>query len=225
MGREDPFQVRHASWPAMAEGNADRAVINKVGSLVVTDFFTQLVLGGWAYHIQIATEDAPVASTAAIDDELVWMLVDNNAGYALIPLHGEAHVANWTTGTLVNSMLEADKDKKRYTSGGTAYTPANLRADDPRSFNGNAYVGTDITAATKSAVPNTVEFARKVHSEDAIGTAVGADFAPFVYDIRGNVPLVLVDASSLLFHHGAATADVNSYGNLQFAQIDKAMLV
>lgn len=225
MSRDDPFLVRHSSWPAVGEANADRAVVNRLGSIVVTDFVTQLILGGWAYMIQLGTEDAPIASTAAIDDELVWAVVDNNVGYATIPLGAQVVIANWTTATLIGAMLEVDKGKKRYSSGGTAFTPANLRGDSPRSFNGAAYVGTDITALAKSAVPLSVELRRGILVEDAQATPAAADAAiAFDFDIRRHITAVLVDASSLVLHHGATTADVNSYGNLQFAQVDKAML-
>lgn len=226
MSREDGFLVRHSSWPAVGESNGERAVVNRLGSAVVTDFITQLILGGWAYHMQLGTEDAPINSTTAIDDELVWAVVDNNAGYATIPLAAQVVIANWTTATLVNAMLEIDKSKKRYSSGGTAYTPANLRGDSPRSFNGAAYVGTDITALAKSAVPASVELWRGLVVEDAQATPAAGDASiMFEFTARKHVTGVLVDASSLVLHFGATTADVAGYGLLQFAQVDKAMLV
>lgn len=229
MAREDVFRVRHTSWPAVGESNAEQAIINRAGLQVVTDFVTQLILGGWAYHIQAGTEDAPVASTAAIDDELAFMLVDQNVGYAMLPLALQTVIANWTTGTLFNTMLEADKDKKRYSSGGTAFVPANLRGDDLHSFNGVAYTVTaDIVALAKSAVPNSVELWRGGVIEDAQATPDGAAAAlggNARYSIRKDPFIVLTDASSFVIHHGATTADANSYGNFQFAQVEKSLLI
>lgn len=225
MAREDPFIVRHSSIPAVGEANGERGILNRLGAQVVVDLMTQLILAGKAYHMQIGTEDAPVNSTTSIDDQLVWMVADNNAGYAMIPLGLQILIANWTTATLVNSMLEADKDLKRYSSGGTAYVPANLRGDDPSSANGAFYVGTDITVAAKSAVPNTVELFRAQVVEDAQATPAAADATiACQYSIRDHPFIVLVDAASLLVHHGSATADVSSYGNLQFAQFEKALV-
>lgn len=227
MGREDAFRVRHSSLPALGESTQDQAVLNRMGFQVVADFFTQLILGGFAYHIQAGTEDAPVASTAAIDDQLAFMLVDQNAGYAMLPLAVQVMIANWTTATLVNSMLEADKDKVRYASGGTVFVPANLRGDDPRSFNGVAYTVTaDIVAAAKSAVPNSVELKRGTVVEDVQATPAAGDAnIAFVYSARIDPTIVLTDASSLIVHHGATTADVNSYGNFQFAQFEKGLVI
>lgn len=225
MSREDPYIVRHDSWPGVGDGQRTTALVNRAASLVVTDFFDQLVLGGWAYHMQIGTESAGVASTTTIADTLVWMLLDQNAGYAMIPLLAEINVDTWTTGTAVEAMLEADKLINRYSSGGTAFTPENLSGGDEHSFNGSGYVGTDITAAAKSAVPDSIELARKTLSEDAIGTAVGSDFPnPILYSVRQRPLIKLTDAASLLVHFGATTADVTGFGVLQVAQIEKAVL-
>ena len=227
MARDDVFLVRHNSIPAVGESNAERAILNRMGMQVIVDFFSQLVLSGYGYHMQIGTEDAPVASTTSIDDLLVWMVKDNPAGSALIPLLYEVNIGNFTTATLVISMLEADKDKLRYSSGGTAFVPANLRGDDPNAATGDSFVGTDITVAAKSAVPNSVELARLQHLEDVIADPGNGQLSarPCIYSVKERPMLVLVDASSLLAHHGAATADVNSYGVMQFAQFAKALVV
>lgn len=225
MARDDVFLVRHNSIPAVGESNPERAVLNRMGFQVVVDFFTQMILSGYAYHMQLGTEDAPINSTTSIDDQLVWAVIDNNAGYAMLPFGAQVLIANWTTATLVNTMLEVDKDLKRYSSGGTAYVLANLRGDDPNSFNGAAYVGTDVTVAAKSAVPNSVELFRGTVVEDAQATPAAADATiAFQYSARVNPTIVTVDASSILLHHGAATADVSSYGSLQVIQFPKALI-
>jgi hypothetical protein len=226
MGREDPFIVRYDSLPGVADGNSDRAIMNRVGSLVVTDLMTQLILSGYGYHMQIGTEDAGVASTTSIDDQLAWMVCDNQAGSAMLPLLFEVNIGVLAGATLAMSMLEVDKDKVRYSSGGTAFVPANLRTDDPNSAGGSFYVGTDVTTAAKSAVPNSVELARKEWVENALADTIGYPMAsnPVVYSMKDRPLMVLLDASSVVCHHGAATADATSYGVLQFAQFPKAMV-
>src|SRR3990167_9619571 len=227
MARDDVFIVRHSSTPAVGESNAERAVINRAGFQVVTDFLTQITLAGWGYHMQLGTEDAGVASTTAIDDALASMVADNVAGKAMIPLLYEVTPGVLATATIVQAMLELDKDKARYSSGGTAYVPANLRGDDNHSASGSFYVGPDVTAAAKSAVPNSVEFARKFYTDDALTDSIGYPGAweACVYSIRNRQPLVLIDAASVIGHFGAATADVTGYAVLQFAQFDKALVV
>jgi len=231
MSRSDIFLARHNAIPAVAEANEERAVINLLGFQVVTDFFTQLVLSGYAYHIQIGTEDAGCCSTTSIDDILVWMVADNVAGCAMIPLLYEVNPGVVAGATLAMAMLEVDKDKARYSSSGTAYVPSNLRTDDPNSASGSFYfttaAGTGVVTSAKSAVPNSVELARKDFLEDTLADTLGypGTWDPCIYSVMSRPPCVLVDASSIVCHNGAASADTTGYGCLQFAQFDKDLVV
>lgn len=226
MGHNIVGAVVDQASTAYADGREAQIRANRRGELVVADFWTQMLLDGRLYHVQIGTEDAPVASTTAIDDELVWMLIDQDAGYVTIPFASQITIANWTTATLVGSMLEADFAKARYTSGGTAFVPENMRSDTPFAYQGTAYVGTDITAAAKSAVPNSVEFHRGTLVEDAQATPAAADAAiAMSYSARRDALVAIVGVGSLIVHHGATTADVNSYGYIQFLQLDRTKVV
>ena len=229
MSRSDIFLTRHNAIPAVAEANEERAVINLLGFQVVTDFFTQLVLSGCAYHMQVGTENAGDGFVDTIDDQLCAFLADNTAGNAMMPLLYEINPGVMAGATLCMAMLEVDKDKARYDSGGTAYVPANLRTDDPNTASGSFYImeGAGIVAAAKSAVPNSVELARKDFTEDALADTLGYPGAwdPVIYSICSRPPCVLVDASSIVGHSGAATAVTTGYGCLQFAQFDKDLVV
>ena len=116
MGSQTIFQTRHTTFPALGEQDKERAVVNRMASQIQVDFFTQLVLGGYAYHMQIGTENTGVDSTAEIDAILVWMIADNPDTYAMIPLLYEMNVGV-QDGTLVQTMLEIDKDKVRWAEG------------------------------------------------------------------------------------------------------------
>lgn len=228
MARDDVFRVRQTLVPH-GEATSDQASISRAGFQLVTDFYTQLVLGGYAYHMQAGTEDAGINSTAAIDDELAWMVADNTAGNAMLPLTYECTPGVLAGATLVQAMLECDKGKARYTSGGTAFVPANLRSDDPNAANGSFFIvaGAGIVTAAKSAVPDSVELARQFYIEDALADSIGYPGAwnTLVYSIRNRAPCVLVDASSIVGHFGAATADVVGYGTLEFAQFPKTLVI
>ena len=228
MSRDDVFLVRNSSIPAISEAVAERAIINRLGMQVVVDFFTQLALSGLTYHVQAGTEDAGVAFTTAMDDALVSLLADNNAGYALIPLLMEVNPGVLAGATLAQSMLELDMAKKRYSSGGTAFTPRNLHAQAPASFNGVAYVcgSSDIVAAAKTAVPDSVELARKTYTEDALADTIGYPGAwePAVYSARLRPLAVTYGVSSLIGHVGSAAADMTGYAVLQFGQLSIAQV-
>jgi len=82
MGSQTIFQVRHDTFPALGEQDKERAVVNRMASQIQVDFFTQLVLGGYAYHMQGGTEIVGIAATVAIDDQKCTMLADNSATIA-----------------------------------------------------------------------------------------------------------------------------------------------
>lgn len=227
MSREDPFLVRHTSLPAVGEANGERAVLNRMGFQVVTDFFTQIGLAGFTYQMQIGTEDAPANSTTSIDDQLAEGVADNIAGYAMIPLLFEVNFDFVDTAVNSDVMLEWDKAKVRYTSGGTAFVPANLRGDDPYAAVGSYYVGPDVTVAAKSAVPDSVELARRAPNEDVVTdpTTGKLGWDPVIYSCRTRPVVVGIDACSFVQHIGAGTADINIYAAFQFAQFAKSLAV
>jgi len=220
-------RVRQNSYEDYSEGQDRFARLNRRGELVVTNFFDQIIMDGRGFHVQIGTEDAPVNTTTSIDDQLAWGVVDNTVGYAMIPLLFEVVFDMVDTAVNLDIMLEWDKDKVRYTSGGTAYVPANMRGDDPRAAVGTFVVGTDVTVAAKSAVPNTVELARRAPVEDVVTdpTTGKIGWDPVIYSCKSRPIVIGIDACSYVLHVGAGTADANAYGVFQFAQLPKESVV
>ena len=222
MGRDDPFVVRHRSIPNLSDGNSDRSIMNKFGAQIVVDIFTQWLLSGYCFHMQTGTEDAPITTNGPMDDTKPVMVADNNSG-VMVPLLAEVAIAAHSTSTAVEAMLEVDMDKKRWASGGTIFVPEQMNgaATSAAAANGTFYEisGSDIVAAAKSAVPASIEAARKTFSEDAIGDPAGAQMAiDKLFSVRERMPYLGNTPSSLLLHFGSATADITGYATLEFAQ-------
>jgi hypothetical protein len=227
MGREDHHIVRHQSIPSLGESNSDRAIMNKFGAAVVVDLVTQWLLSGYCFHMQTGTEDAPITTNGPLDDTKPVMLADNNSG-VIVPLLYEVSIAAHSTSTAIEAMLEVDMDKKRYSSGGTVYVPEQMNnaATSAAAANGTFYTieGSDIVALAKTAVPASIELARKTLSEDAIGDPAGAQIAlDKIFSIRERPPVIANTPSSICAHFGSATADVTGYGQLEFAQFAAAL--
>ena len=230
MGREEPFRVRYAAFDPMPSGKAHEAygIINRMALSVVTDFATQMILAGFGYHIQAGTENAGVAATVALDDELGFVLADNKVGMAMIPTLYEVTPGSVAdTAVLLQAMLEADKEKARYSSGGTEFVPENLNGSDQHTFNGVAYAGGDVIPATKSAVPNSVELGRRDFMEDIFNDKIGMSgwWKTEVYNVKRRPMCVLHDASSLVGHLGSTTALATGYAVLQLLQFPKGYIV
>lgn len=226
---EQLFRVRHGSLPPIAEGVAEQGIVNRMGMQVVIDFFTQLALSGKTFHVQAGTEDAGFTATAAIDDELASILIDQNTGYAMIPLRYEVSPGVVAGATLAMAKLELDMAKKRYSSGGTAFVPQNLNNQSAAAgWAGAAYVAgaSDIVALAKSAVPLSVELAHRDFIEDALANTIGYPGAweKDVYNVRQHPMAVAHGATSLVGHLGSATADMTAYARIQVAQLETAQL-
>jgi hypothetical protein len=227
MARDDVFQVRHQNPAALGANNSERASINNFGDLVVVDFYTQLLLSGFCFHMQTGTEDAPSTSNTTIDDTKAMIIADCTSG-AMIPLFADVVFATWAAATTIQAMFEADMDKARYSSGGTVFVPEqmNKAATSADAANGSFYTieGSDLVAAAKSAVPASVELSHAVYSEDALATVTDgmAGGKRALFTTKTQQPVVLTNPGSLLVHFGAS-ADLTAYGSLDFAQFNAGL--
>lgn len=218
-------RVRQNTYEAHPEGVDRELRINKRGEAVMVDFWTQLVLDGRMFHMQIGTESAPVDTTTTIADTLVWMLLDTTLGTTTIPAYCDVWLsAIGNTSASLEAMLEIDRAKNRYSTGGTAFVPENMRTDRPRASTCyKCYVGTDITAAAKTAVPGSMEIARKGPFETTpTATNEPCDFNSNLRPLfvaRQQPTAVVVDTGSVLVHYGASTLDSSGFGVLQWAEI------
>jgi hypothetical protein len=195
--------------------------MNKFGAQLVVDLYTQWLLSGYCFHMQTGTEDAPITSNTTIDDLKAIMIADNNAG-VMVPLFADVNVATFAAATTIGLLLEVDMDKKRWSSGGTVFVPEQMNgaATDATAANGTFYTieGSDIVALAKSAVPASVELARRNLTEDALADPAGTMMARSpLYSIRTQEPAKGETPSSILLHFGAS-ADITGYGTLDFAQ-------
>ena len=228
MARDSIFRVRSKTIPAVAEANGEDAIVNRFGSQVVTDFYTQLLLSGFCFHMQTGTEDAPSTSNTVIDDAVAVMLADCTSG-AIIPLFADVTVSTWGSATTVHAMFEADMDKARYASGGTVYVPEqmNKAANSADAASGTFFTieSSNLIAAAKSAVPASVELARIAWSEDAQPAttfAAAATAGSPLFSTQRQTPVVLTNPGSLVVHFGAS-ADLTFYASLDFAQFPAAL--
>ena len=213
--------VRQNSYNNYSEGQERSARLNRRGELVVVDFFAQAIFDGRAFNLQIGTEDAPVNTTGTLDDTLGDLLWDNPVGYTAFPLGINFQIADMTTATTINMMLEIDRALNRYSSGGTAYVPENLRTDRPRVAVGGAfYVGApDITLAAKTAVPGSIELWRFGMSNDAKTTELADEMRNGYFRANKDPFAVVVGVGAIIAQCGAATADATHYGNMQVVQL------
>lgn len=227
MGRDSVYRVRNTLVAAGADGLATEGAINRFGGVIVADFYTQLLLAGFCFHMQTGTEDAPSTSNTTVDDTKAMIIADCTSG-AMLPLFADIVFATWAAATTIQAMFEADMDKARYSSGGTVFVPEqmNKAATSADAASGSFFTieGSDLVAAAKSAVPASVELAHAVYSEDALATVTDgmAGGKPPLFTTKNQTPVILTNPGSLLVHFGAS-ADITAYGSLDFAQFPQGI--
>lgn len=224
--------ARNAGYDTAADGEEVAGfAVSKRQELIIIDFYTQLMMEGRMYHMQIGTESTPVDSTGAIADTTVWMLLDTAAGTTTIPTYVDVWAQTYgNTSATLEAMVEVDRAKNRWNTGGTAYVPENMRTDRPRASTCiKCYVGTDITANAKTAVPGSMEIARASYFETTpSATNEPVDFVmniPRLYSIKDRPPVAIVDVGSLICHFGATTADAVGYGVMEWAELPTTAVV
>ena len=197
------------------------------GDVSSADWKQSYVMSGRVFMLQFGTEDAPVASTGSIDDLLAMATVDVPSGTTIMPLWGQGVVGTWTTGTLINYMIEVDNGKVRRSSGGTAFTPICLRTDLKNGTGTDgvsgctAYVSgaSDVVASAKTSGGSLEIYRESI--EVNVGDA--ADYWPKMEYNPVISPLV-VGPASVLVHFGAS-ADLTVYGNLMWAELPSANII
>ncbi len=226
MGRDDPFRVRNTSV-IHGEATNSEATLNRSGGLIVTDFYTQLLLSGYCFHMQTGTEDAPITTDALMDDVECIIVADTTSG-SLIPLFADVNHSTFAAVTTIHIMLEADMDKVRYASGGQVFVPEQMNgaATSADAAAGSFFTmeSADIVAAAKSAVPASVELARRSLTEDAVSDpATGQMARTPLFSCTSQTPVIISTPGSVLLHAGAS-ADITAYGSLDFAQLATGLL-
>ena len=204
----DSGRVRQNSYENYSEGQDRNFRINRRAEIVVADFWLQMSLDGRIFGMNIGTESGTaVNSTTSIDDQLAWAVVDMETGNVIIPCQAQVTVSVWDTSTKVDFMLEADFGKVRYSSGGTAVTPANLRGDYPRASVAlaarvNTGSNTGVTTSAKSTLhgkDGSFEFHR-MSIEDNVATISPPQFDWRATDV--GAPPIIDGPGSFVIHFG-----------------------
>jgi hypothetical protein len=206
--------------------------------LVITDFYTQMVLDGKTFGVQIGSMDAAatVNSTGtAVADTVVWAVTDAATGTTIIPVQAQIAIQLWGTSTLIDFMLEADMGKVRFSAvgGGGAFKPINALGGSSKRAKSVSYVnladGAGVTAAGKSTiggVDGSYEFYQTAIEVVWGNVGDAATDAGFRWNAQTDgSPPIIVGPGSFLLHFAVASADATGYGNYRFIELPSESVV
>ena len=220
MADEIKTGVRQESYLLSGEGSVGQIRLNRRGEMVVVPVELQWAIDGRVFNASNAVQETDEAfaetgrGTANINPSL---LVDVPTGTTIIPLEVIVGLGN-TPGTSVdmNFTLNTD-DVTRYSSGGAAITPINMRKDDPRTSACPVYSGSTQIAASVNTDDDTI-FNLMVEAEATPRTAVSGT-PLFYWTSKLYVPPILIGPASFLFYMmSASTNDQEMYWSIKWAE-------
>lgn len=215
--------TRQDSYSVASEGSQGLVRLNPRGELVAMDIYQQFVLDGRVFNASNAVQETDEAiaetgrGTANINPSL---LVDVPSGTTIIPLEVIVDLGN-TPGTSVDMNFSINTDDAvRYSSGGAAITPINMRKDDPRSSNCPVYSASTQIVASANTDDDTI-FATMHEAEATPRTVVGGPL--FFWTARQYIAPVLIGPAALLVYMmSAATNDQEMYWSIKWAEFSTA---
>ena len=212
-------EVRQDSYVTSGEGTSGKLRLNPRGELVVPDFFTQLVLDGRVFNISNEVQEG--GATALIGETAPGtnnvnpsIMVDVPTGTTIIPL--EVMVMAESTGTSgdwVTVRISTD-DKIRYSSGGNALTPLNMRKDDPLASTCNCFDGSSQITASANTDDDIIWMASYDYSARA-GERLE-------WTAKHYTPPVMIGPSSLLVFCDVSNVDEEILFSVKWAEFQSA---
>ena len=188
------------------------------GAISVIDWKTMLCMEGCGFCANIGVEDAPVAITGAVDDELAFACIDVPLGLTIIPTCIQCQIATWgASATLFNFMVEVDKNSVRNDGGGgTVHYPLNLNAGSPKKSGTICYIcAADVVPAARTALMSLEVYRDSI---ETVWGSTGDNVPEFLY--QPDAAPVIVGPGALIVHLGSTpgNGDPTAYGTIQWLE-------
>jgi hypothetical protein len=211
-------EVMQDNYHVTGEGTTGKLRLNPRGELVVPDFFTQLVLDGRVFNASNAVQETAedLSETARGTNNVnPALLLDIPTGTTAIPLEVILDIAADGTDEDLAITINTD-DAVRYSSGGGAITPINMRKDDPRSSNCTVKSGSSTITAAANTDDDTIYSARL--PAEALPRTSETGTPSFFWSAKLYTPPVLIGPASLLVFIVGATADATYMWSVKWAE-------
>ena len=193
---------------------------NRRMELITPDWMTQLAMEGRVFELSNPTHGTAVAmGGTAYSDTAAAFSIDVPTGTTIVPLEVQLRQGGTVAGGVITALLTVD-NKARYSSGGTALTPKNIRTDITTASLTTAYSGGSALTIVASQLQRT--FWASLLSPDVTPTA---DVAFPAVDSRVDwsakmyTPPVLVGPASLVIYTFAGTTQPSWFYHITWAEM------
>jgi len=189
------------------------------GSIVTMSQLQALAFEGRCFVAYAGVEDAPIDLETSIDDTTAFLVIDVASGTTVFPYWAQCVMATWSDSTLLNFMIEVDNAAARRSSVGTAFTPLNLRTDNPISSTSTVFRSADADLLTLSA--KTAGGSLELYRESIeVDTGLAGAYWPKM-EYRPEAVPVVIGPASVIVHFGATVnvTEATGYGSIQWAEV------
>jgi len=211
--------VRQDSYLVTPEGSVGKIRLNPRGELVGIDQFQQWAFDGRVFSVSnVANETAAACGTASATyaDTDPALLLDVPNGKTAVPMEILLNQGGTVAGGAICVLVALD-DKIRYSSGGIAVTPQNMRYDEPRLSGCRFYEGTtDIVSV--AATDDTLLFGGFLDQD--VGTIPNGPGTKVDWTARKYIAPVLIGPASLVIYAYCAATQPSFWFMIKWAEFD-----
>lgn len=220
MSDEIKTRVQQESYMTYGDGVQGEMRLNRRGEAVMPDPFTQLVADGRVFNTSNAVQETleDLSETARGSDNVnPALLLDVPSGTTAIPLEIMLDIGVDGTDEDIAITVNTDDDV-RYSSGGVAITPVNMRKDDPRSVKCKMYSGSSTITASANTDDDTIDSARL--PAEALPKSTETGEPSYLWTAKKRIAPVLIGPASLLVFAVSATADQTYNWSVKWVEYD-----
>jgi len=211
--------VRQDSYEISPEGSQGRVRLNPRGEVVGIDQYQQWTFDGRVFNVSNAANETAAAcgtASATYADTDPAFLLDVPTGKTAVPLEILLNQGGTVAGGPICVLVALD-GKIRYSSGGAAITPRNMRYDEPRLSGCRFYVGTtDIVSA--AATDDTLLFGGFLDQD--VGTIPNGPGTKVDWTARKYIAPELIGPASLVIYAFNATTQPSFWFVIKWAEFD-----
>ncbi len=220
MADEIKTSVRQESYELNGEGSTGRIRLNRRGELVGIDQYQQWVADGRVFVASPAARETAeaIGTVDTFSDTDPALLLDVPSGTTAIPLEIIMNQGGTVAGGNITLLITLS-DKIRYSSGGVAITPKNMRFDEPRSSTCRFYSGSTDIVANANAEDLTLFAQNLIHDID---TLEGGNVQ---WTARKFIAPVLVGPAALPIYAEAATTQPSFFYVVKWAEFDTTEVI
>lgn len=203
--------VGHDSLSAGAEGLPAGVKMNKLGYLIVIDFYTQMAIEGRVFSVRAGTISAPLVGDQPLIDARAEMAVDCILGTTIIPVTVNVGI-QLMPGTATEFKGQS---VATVSSAGDVYVPLNLRSDGAGSISTARVDAAGGVTVTAEVVTTTLLHFSK-------GSAIAAGAYAMNIDWQPKAPPVLVGPRCFYVQAGGTTTGPSYFANIDYIELPTA---